>query len=370
VSDLVSAVRSTMGRYFSLVSAVPSAALVLFAFLLVRSGAWTSAPDWAGAFAALTEAGAGTWIVLGVTALAFGLLLHPLQFPLVQLYEGYWGATEIGRRLWLDRTLRHRTRAVTIRDAGQFLGYHLGRSDTSTPPEKFLWMSGLRVATQRVDAGYPHDVPIDDGDGTEDGAAVDKWDPFMPTRLGNVLRRYEMTAGAPYGIDAVQAVPYLALVAAERDVAYLDEQRETLDMVVRLSAMSLLACGLAGVFLWDDGLWLLIALIPYGLAYAFYRGAVAVAHEYGTAIAMLIALNREALYARLRLAAPPDAEAERTRNGESLSYLLALDPDAPAVFQDTIASQHAVQLDVALAEDRPVPPAVRRAGGAGHGAGP
>jgi hypothetical protein len=138
-----------------------------------------------------------------------------------------------------------------------------------------------------------------------------------------MLRRYERLAGAPYGIDAVHAVPYLALVGADKDVAYLDDQRANLDLAVRMSAMSLLATALTVAFLWNDGWWMMIALIPYGMAYLLYRGAIVAAQEYGVAMAALIALNRFALYERMHLSLPSSVARERKRQDLTQQLLLS-----------------------------------------------
>jgi hypothetical protein len=85
----------------------------------------------------------------------------------------------------------------------------------------------------------------------------------MPTRLGNVLRRYEQLAG-------------------------------------------------------------ILALVPCTIAFASYRGAVVVAHEYGTALVVLTDLNRFSLYEQMRLPLPDDLEDERTTN-KQLATVLSLD---------------------------------------------
>ncbi len=92
-----------------------------------------------------------------------------------------------------------------------------------------------------------------------------------------------------------------------------------------MSATSLLTSAIAIAFLWRDGLWLFIAMLPYGLSYLFYRGAVVTAREYGTAMAALIALNRYALYDRLGVPRPSSTEEERTHN-ERLAAMYAFEP--------------------------------------------
>lgn len=145
----------------------------------------------------------------------------------------------------------------------------------------------------------------------------------MPTRLGNVLRSYERLAGYQYGLDAVTVLRHVALVAPSGHVEYLDDQRQLLDLSVRMCLTSILATLISIAFLWHHGPWLAIALVPYVLAYLSYRGAIVVAHEYGAAMSTMIDLDRFALYDYLRLPRPKDtAEEQRTNPGlvELLSH--------------------------------------------------
>lgn len=316
ITDLASGTRATIGRYFSLVSVVPSAVLTLFVFFLANSGAWRHRPHWAASFHALARISLGTAAALSVISVAVGLAMHPVQFALVQFYEGYWGISTLAERARLARALQYRDRATAADVTVQGAEIQLGRLRLSTAER--LWLAGWRMEASRLQANYPPVLPTQ----------VSPDLPFMPTRLGNVLRRYEMLAGAPYGLEAVQAIPYLALVARAEDVRYLDDQRGNLDLAVRLSATSLLATLISVVFLWNDGLWLLIALVPYGLAYLFYRGSIVVAHEYGVAMATLIALNRFALYERMGIRRPDRSTEERKANAAGLGDLLSLNPRA------------------------------------------
>lgn len=157
---------------------------------------------------------------------------------------------------------------------------------------------------------------------------------IMPTRLGNVLRYYERKAGAPYGLDAVRVMPYLSRVAPSEDMAYVNDQRSSLDLAVRLCLTSLLAAALWILFFWWHGLWLLVTIIPLAIAYLSYRGAVVVAGEYGRALAVVIALNRFTLYERLHLRLPPDMASEYRANS-ALNDMLRYE------YIDTVAYLHA-----------------------------
>ena len=87
-----------------------------------------------------------------------------------------------------------------------------------------------------------------------------------------------------------------------------------MDLAVRLSSLSALATLLTIILTWRAGLWLLLGLPCYALTYVFYRGAVAQAHGYGTALKTLVDLNRLALYERLGMPQPETTHSERQVN--------------------------------------------------------
>ena len=97
-------------------------------------------------------------------------------------------------------------------------------------------------------------------------------------------------------------------------MAYVNDQRSSLDLAVRLCLTSLLAAALWVLFFWWHGLWLLVTIVPLAIAYLSYRGAVVVAGEYGRAIATVIALNRFSLYERLHLELPSNMASEHQAN--------------------------------------------------------
>ncbi|MEU8233111.1 hypothetical protein AB0C12_26325 [Actinoplanes sp. NPDC048967] len=304
--DVAGWAESRIGRYFGLVSAVPSAVLVFYTYFLLSSGGLTGPPNWAQGFRSLTHISISTAAALSLVALLLGLTLHPLQFAIVQLYEGYWGRTELARRAALHLSGRHWEYIRPLRTQQFHLTAQLERR--KMPDRVGQWLNATLMEALRASDLYPE-------------RSAD----FMPTRLGNVLRRYERSAGAPFGLDAVRVLPQLALVSAEKDLAYLNDQRSGMDLAVRLSATSLMATMVTVVWLWNDGIWLLVALIPYGLSYLFYCGAVVTAHEYGAAIGAVVALNRFALYERLNIPAPGSAAEERRQN-QTVTAMLAFRP--------------------------------------------
>jgi hypothetical protein len=238
----------------------------------------------------------GALVLLGAS-IGVGLVLHPLQFALVQLLEGYWGASNLAEWARSVRMNHHWERVNSLMFKNSLGVRELkrrGSPDDDTELAARLHLVSRIAETGRLMQGQPI-TP----------------DEMMPTRLGLTLRFYESSAGAPYGLDAIQVMPYLARVASQDDMAYVNDQRSQMDLAVRMSFTAMVACMATITILWKDGLWLLLALMPYGVAYLAYRGAIVAAGQYGRAVAVVIALNRFALYERLRLPLPITASAER-----------------------------------------------------------
>lgn len=309
---------SRIGRYFGLISALPSALFVLYVFALLSSGAWNGAPDLTASRDAVTDIGIGELALLLVIALTLSLVMHPFQFSLIQMLEGYWGMNRVARRLAVARMRHHRARFFHLRRELQPRRELLDAAG----PGVLHSRRGDRLLTAIIDSqelaralmSYPK-----------------RGDRIMPTRFGNALRRYEDLGGQPYNLDAIQTAPHLAMVGQPDHVAYLGDARGQLDLAARVCALALLASVLTFVFFIGDGFWLLLALAPYAVAYLAYRGAVSAAHEYGAALAMLIDLDRFRLYEALHLTMPADTHAERIRNSE-LARVLASEDNTNLVY--------------------------------------
>jgi len=88
----------TIGRYFTVVSFLPSVPFVAYVVLLVRSGAWGGNVHFGQALAKV-DAVDGLFLAIG--SLVFAMAVHPPQFAIVQAFEGYWGdsgpAARVGR---------------------------------------------------------------------------------------------------------------------------------------------------------------------------------------------------------------------------------------------------------------------------------
>lgn len=317
-SDLTLGTGQTVGKYFGLVSAVPSLVLALWVYLLLVSGVPRADPSWARVVDNISHHPS---VGLGVAAaaLVLALVLHPLQFSMVQVLEGYWSGTKTGRALserkiavelnrygWAERRRNdllaeaQKTDPVD-RDDALLHGSWAERSS-------LIRVEVERAAQERVIAQYPVQPAH-----------------VMPTRLGNVLRRHELAAGAAYGLPALALATHIGLVADPVHVAYLQDQRQALDLSARLTVSGILGALVSSALLWPHGLWLLLALIPYSAAYLCYRGSVTSAAQYGAAIIAVTDLNRFKLYAALHMSLPSDSGSERAQNGEFMRLLAGAD---------------------------------------------
>jgi len=304
VLDVVSAPASAIGRYFSVLSVVPSSLVVVYVFGLVNAAPWRGRPDWQAAGEAFGELGFGGGLALGLVGLLIGLVLQPLQYAAVQFCEGYWGPGPLAQAVMARRILHHRKRRGGLVEL-QGESLHRLRQAKQSPTEE--------------DADWVDDDHLADLVAFEESSRLLTFYPrhrndVRPTRLGNVLRRHERTAGAAYDLPGVSVAPHLTLVAPTADVAYLSDQRTQLDLAVRLSTLSAIATVITALMFWRSGLWLALALAPYAATYLFYRGAVSLAQGYGTALTTLVDLNRFALHDRMRIEAPRDTRAERDAN--------------------------------------------------------
>ena len=244
-----------IGRYFTVVSLVPSIIFVAYLTLLVRSGAWgDGGVDFADA---IGHVSARDLAESGIASLLTAMALHPLQFALIQLFEGFWGSSALATRLALRNLMRHRRRAIRLHDLA------LNQALEARPDPDWPAVPKPPYAAQ-PDAGrdqvksllksaeawrqyndYPHQL-----------------DRVMPTRLGNVLRRYEILAGSQYGLDTIASVPHLLQVADARDVAYVQNQRMQMELALRTSALALAASAVTLIFMWHHGPWLLLGPMP------------------------------------------------------------------------------------------------------------
>lgn len=298
--DLAVGGASQLGRAFRLVGVLPGATLVLAIYVLVAGTRSDGHLDIKAAGEALSGITLTQLGLLTFAAVIAGLVLQPLQFVSVQFLEGYWGVGRVGASARLSRIDQYASIRLDLIDKNDRFQ---DLADSATGRQRVLLTAQADEAA-RLRARFPENP-----------------NRVMPTRLGNVLRRHEDLAGSQYGLDALVVIPHLALLAPKPHLDYLDDRRNELDAAVRFWLVWTLCALAALALLWPGGVWALASLVPWSLAWLSYRGAVEAASHYGTALSVLIDLNRFRLYSELNVPLPAGTDAERRQNAKLMKLL-------------------------------------------------
>lgn len=327
-TDATLGTTSVVGRYFGIVSTIPSVTLVAWLYLLLASGSASGAPTVAE-LAKNNPLERPEYLVAAVVAaLLLAFVGHPLQFSMVQLMEGYWGKSQLARNLGEECILRQLNRLAQARrldDSAEVLQASLPDVDNlSQHVNARALQEQPTIARQAVRSQLM---------GMTAGIAVSKYpkEPIhvLPTALGNTLRRHEMLAGAAVGLPVLSWATHIGLVADPAHTRYINDRRTEMDLAVRLSFSSVIAAVLTFALLWNDGWWATATLIPYMIAWLCYRGAVASADAYGSALCAWVDLNRNRLYEALGLQPAPTIIDEQNRNKKLQGLLIGVAVDLP-----------------------------------------
>lgn len=314
-------------RHFAITVAIPSLIATVYPLLLLAAGAPQQAPDPRLALDAVRNINLAGFGLLLIVVVAVGLVLQPLQFALTQLLEGYWGAWGVMQRAMMRSSRRHLDRLLSLQQSGDDAAWKVEDFDAElaqlTEHERELDLSGkLTLAeARRISKGRSrllHRSLADRIAAQEADRAAKRYpsDPaeILPTRLGNMLRRYEREAGAPFGLDAVLAAALLAQTGNQTLRGYYDDARTDLDLATQMVLVWTLSTIGGFVLLWSHGSWMLLVLATSLLVGLSYIGTIAAAEAYGEALKAIVALGRFDLYRQLGLEAPRNSEVEIEQN--------------------------------------------------------
>jgi hypothetical protein len=237
--------------------------------------------------------------------------LRYLNFPLIRLIEGYpMRNTLLGRGM---------------------IRWHQARRDRLEEQRKHL--DGLRkkASHERIVAEAKAELRFiadELGDYYPQRAHV------TPTSLGNVMAAFEGYPGERYGIDAVYMWPrILPILDAEKYAPFVDREKEGFDFFINFAVLSALlafellvlrfllnlhpdlaASSVLSILTWS-------VCIAGGLAYLFYRAAIASALNWGETVKSAFDLYRYELAAQLALERFTDKDDE-TEKWQNFSYFL------------------------------------------------
>jgi hypothetical protein len=267
-----------IGARFLVVTMMPNLAFVALTGGLVVAGAPTHRPSLAIADARLAHLSIGTLILLGIGVLVLTFAMHPLNYPLVQLVEGYWSDLPGGHRLRL---------AAAAPAAGR-----------------------LRALKARQDELANRDANADKLEMAEIVETV-RWLPeepafVLPTQLGNVLRAGEERAGSRYEYRSGTIWPRLVQLLPEQMLSQVNDLRNQLDASIRLCVLGLVAVPVTVALLLRYDIWLLVPIGCYLFAWMSYRAAVAAAKRFSVMLEVAFDLHHLALWDAMSLPRPKD----------------------------------------------------------------
>jgi hypothetical protein len=281
-----------VNRRFGNVSLLPNLALVLLVLALLAGGAPAEPPN-AGRILntldglSLVRAAAVVALVVIVS-----LILHPFQFSLVRLLEGYWDATRVGRAIGALGRAFHRRRRQRLEQAV------LLKAETPAQMER------LQQAAEQL-AHYPSEERL------------------LPTKLGNTLRAAEDEAGARYGLPTIVTMPRLYPYLSDCFAAVYTDRRNQLDVAVRFCVVLVLTTVIAfGLLAANGGLWLLLPLLTALLAWTSYHGAVRAAAAYGQALFVAFDLHRFDMLEALHYPLPANLDDELDFNQRLAEFFM------------------------------------------------
>jgi len=250
-----------LGLRFNVVSLLPDATLVLFVLALTASGAPAKPPSPGEVLGAIDELNAQRVAAMLALVLIASLILHPFQFSLVRLLEGYWESSRIGRPLSALGTELHRRRRRRLDQLAH-------DPQTRQELERQQWAADIFDQ-------YPDE------------------DRLLPTRLGNTLRAAEDEAGRRYNLPTIAIMPRLYPYFSDRFATVYVDRRNQLDAAVRFCAILALAAVIsAGLLLANGGPWRLLPAVIVLLAWISYQAAVRAAANFGQALFVALDLHR------------------------------------------------------------------------------
>jgi len=278
------------GRRFYLVGYLPTYAASLFLLVLVWAGAWgwnarlNHRISFKAAWATASHLSLGEVVLVALAVTLLAVVVHPLQLAMMSLAEGSWPAwlgTKSAQR-WQQSRRSRLARAARLPQGPELTDEAIQRTG---------------VAGHQLRCRFPMPDHL-----------------LRPTALGNVLAAMEDSAGRAYGLDAVTAWPRLYPVLGEQPKSLVDDRRDALDSAVRMAVTMAVTTVVSLVLLLWSGWWVLLALIPLGVAVVTYNGAVQAALGYAETVHVAFDLHRADLLIALRMELPTRQEAERIVN--------------------------------------------------------
>lgn len=296
-----------LGQRATYIGLLPAATLAALIAALLAAGAPSEAPDPGLLYDRTSELSGVQSALIAGALVAVTVVLHPLQLPLVQVFEGYrvprpfaqWGRA---------RQRRRRDKLGPKPHNGKPSAAH--HKDDDVAATKPAVATDLTVLTTESLVATWHQ-----------GRRYPRAERVLPTTLGNAMRAGEERAGAPYGLDAVSAWPRLYPLLSEPVRAVTDDRRLQLDVAVRFCATFAAAAVVSAALLWSHGWWWSVPAGCMVMCAVAHHAAVAAAVAYGDSLAAAFDLHHLDLFDALQLSRPSSLAEERQLAG-TVTFLM------------------------------------------------
>lgn len=256
----------------------------------------------------ISQVGTSGGFLLLFASAAISLTLQPLQFRLVQLYEGYWSAR------WLGGLFRFGVWRQTRR---------FDRFASQTASVAVEGDGRRRLAQERRDDARSALL-----------SRLPSRDHLLPTELGNVLRAMEQRAGARYGIESILIWRRLYPVLPKDHAESLENEVIQLDVSVRLSA-TWVCTGLVALGLlvrqphraWQHWPWLVVVGLLFVASWMAYRAAIESALAHSSDVEVTLDLFRDFVLDASRMAPARTLGGERKQFDRLVRLYTSRTPD-------------------------------------------
>jgi hypothetical protein len=232
------------------------------------------------------------WTIL--LTIVIGYTLSVLNTPIIRIFEGYpyrrshWGALARQEQVAIKRQSEQYLRSCWqfYKQAEAILAGKYTEEELSQTRFYSIIRAEYRNVRYRLDRSFPREE-----------ASV------LPTSLGNSIAAFEEYPKHHYGIDAIHMWSRLLPLLSDKQFSnFVEREKAAMDFMLNMSLlMGFLAS--EGVFLELYGCRLSIQLffIALPVAYAFYRGAIYCAFNWGETVKVAFDLYRYELASQLSL---------------------------------------------------------------------
>lgn len=314
-----------LGQGAVLVSVLPSAILVLIVFALPAASLYPWQDQASGNVAdglptildSARGLGVGGAAVLVLAVLLAAVLVRPFQIAAVQALEGYWASSWLTfpEQLAIERHRRRRSMAVWgVTQVG--VSEKTPANRTFAEVTRYLRQNAQNKRWEdrahRVLDGYPLDQAY-----------------LLPTALGNILRRAELSAGERYGLGTVGMYPRLYPHLSARLDTQMSVELNLLDVSAALVFVFAGSATASAPLVWRlDGWSLLPVAFVVGAAVA-YRGARRAAGFLAVLLHTAFDLHRFDMLTALHRKLPLTPEQELLENQALTEFLTGRRPTPP-----------------------------------------